>query len=196
MDARPGGFTLVEAVLALALAGLLAFGGAYTVGRLVPKLNLQSGIWEVTSGLNQARFRAILTGASVRVRFAPPGFVFESYDETAGLWHMARAISLPGVLVRANNAPVFHPQGTVSDLATISVSNARGSYRITVAITGRIRTVRTGRRRHGPARPSATRASGARRGDSSSGSGPSPCWCAGIRRPSRRRSRHLPIGAT
>jgi len=29
-------------------------------------------------------------------------------------------------------------------LATILVSNSRGSYRITVAITGRIRTVRTG----------------------------------------------------
>ena len=36
------------------------------------------------------------------------------------------------------------PQGTVSDLASITVANARGSYRITVAITGRIRTVRTG----------------------------------------------------
>lgn len=196
MDARPAGFTLVEAVLALALAGLFALGGTYTVGRLGPKLDLQSGIWEVTSGLNQARFRAILSGVSVRVRFAPPGFVSESYDETSSTWRLSRAVSLSGVLVRANNAPVFHPQGTVSDLATISVSNARGSYRITVAITGRIRTVRTGRSRSGPAGPSATRPSRARHGGSSSGSGPSPCWYAGIRRPSRRRSRHRPTGAT
>lgn len=195
MGARRGGFTLVEAVIALALAGLIALGGAYAVGRLAPKLDLQAGIWAVTSGLNQARFRAVLSGASVRVRFAPPGFMFEGYDETAGAWRTLRAVSLAGVLVRANNAPVFHPQGTVSDLATITVSNARGSYRITVAITGRIRTVRTGRRRLGPAGPSAKRASGARRGGSSSGSGRSPCWCAGIRRPSRRRSRHPPTAA-
>lgn len=195
MDARPGGFTLVEAVIALALAGLLAFGGAYTVGRLVPKLDLQAGIWAVTSGLNQARFRAVLSGASVRVRFTPQGFRFESYDETAGAWRLRQAVSLAGVLVRANNAPVFHPQGTVSDLATISVSNARGSYRITVAITGRIRTVRTGRRRLGQAGPWTRRASGARRGGSSSSSGPSPCWCAEIRRRSRGRSRTRPAGS-
>ncbi len=195
MDARRRGFTLVEAVLGLALAGLFALGGTYTVGRLGPKLDLQAGIWGVTSGLNQARFRAILSGASVRVRFTPQGFLFESYDETAGAWRAQRAVTLAGVLVRANNAPVFHPQGTVSDLATISVSNARGSYRITVAITGRIRTVKDGRRRTGQTDPSARRASGARRGGSSSGSEPSPCWCAGIRRPSRRRWRNPPTGA-
>lgn len=196
MDARDDGFTLIEAVLALALAGLLAVGGAYSIGRLVPKLNLQSGIWMVTSGLNQARFRAILTGAPVRVRFTPPGLMFESYDDATGAWRLERAVSLAGVLVRANNAPVFHPQGTVSDLATISVSNARGSYRITVAITGRIRAVRTGRGRLRRARSSSTRAYGSRREGSSSGSGPSPCWCAGTRRPARRWRRHRPSAAT
>jgi prepilin-type N-terminal cleavage/methylation domain-containing protein len=138
------GFTLVEIVLALTLAGLFIYGGAYTFQRLVPKFQLQSGIWEVTSGLNQARFRAIMSGAPVRVRFVPSGFVFERYDEAAKIWRTARAASLPGVTVRANNSPVFHPQGTVSDLASISVSNARGSYRITIAITGRVRTTRVG----------------------------------------------------
>jgi prepilin-type N-terminal cleavage/methylation domain-containing protein len=196
LRARRRGFTLVEVALTLALAGLFAFGGMYTVGRLGPKLDLQSGIWEVTSGLNQARFRAILTGASVRVRFDPPGFVSEIRDEASGAWGSSRAVSLRGVQVRANNAPVFHPQGTVSDLATITVSNTRGSYRITVAITGRIRTIRTGRSRPGPAGSSGNRPNGARRGGSSSGSAPSPCWCAGTRRPSRRRSRRRPSGAT
>ncbi len=196
MGARRRGFTLVEAVITLALAGVLALGGAYAVGRLVPKLDLQAGIWAVTSGLNQARFRAILSGDSVRVRFARPGFTLESYDETAGAWRPGRTVPLAGVLVRANNAPVFHPQGTVSDLATITVSNERGSYRITVAITGRIRTVRTGRTRPGPVGTSAQRPNGGRHGDSSSGSGRSPCWCAGIRRPSHRRRRIRPSGAT
>jgi prepilin-type N-terminal cleavage/methylation domain-containing protein len=138
------GFTLVEVVLALALAGLFIYGGAYSFQRLVPKFQLQSGIWEVTSGLNQARFRAIMSGEPVRVRFVASGFVFERYDEAAKLWRTARTASLPGVAVQANNSPVFHPQGTVSDLASITMSNARGTYKITIAITGRVRTARIG----------------------------------------------------
>jgi prepilin-type N-terminal cleavage/methylation domain-containing protein len=136
------GFTLIEVVLALSLAGLFVYGVAYSFHWLVPKFQLQSGIWEVTSGLNQARFRAIMSGEPVRVRFVPSGFIFERYDEAAKTWLTARTAYLSGVEVRANNSPVFHPQGTVSDLASITVSNARGTYRITIAITGRVRTAR------------------------------------------------------
>jgi prepilin-type N-terminal cleavage/methylation domain-containing protein len=136
------GFTLAETVLALALAGLFAFGSGYSVSRLIPKFRLQSGIWEVTAGLNQARFRAIMSGAPARVSFVPTGFVIERFDEAAGAWRTMRAERLDGVAVEANNSPVFHPQGTVSNLASITVSNSRGTYRITIAITGRIRTTR------------------------------------------------------
>ena len=136
------GFTLVEVVLALALAGLFAYGGAYSFQRLVPKFQLQSGIWEITSGLNQARFRAIMSGAPVRVRFVASGFVFERYDGAAQAWRTAGTAFLPGVVIRANNSPVFHPQGTVSDLASIYVSNSRGAYRVTIAISGRVRATR------------------------------------------------------
>jgi prepilin-type N-terminal cleavage/methylation domain-containing protein len=142
MAGRRRGFTLVEAVMALALSGLLVLGGVQAVGRLGPKLRLQSGIWEVTSGLGQARFRAIMAGEPIRVRFFRSGFALERYDAAASAWRASRRSVLEGVAVRANNAPVFYPQGTVSNMATITVSNSRGSYRITVAITGRIRTVR------------------------------------------------------
>jgi prepilin-type N-terminal cleavage/methylation domain-containing protein len=141
---KPEGFTLVEIVLAIALAGLFMYGAVYSFQQLVPKFQLQSGIWEVTSGLNQARFRAIMSGEPVRVRFVPSGFVFERYDVAAKIWWTARTAALPGVAVRANNSPVFHPQGTVSDLASITVSNPGGTYRITIAITGRVRTARVG----------------------------------------------------
>lgn len=144
MAAFRRGFTVVEVVLALALAGFFALGTAYTVQRLGPKLDLQAGIWEVTAGLNQARFQAIMSGASVRVRYVPAGFVLERYNAASASWQPGRAVTLAGVRVRANNAPVFHPEGTVSDLASITVGNARGTYRITVAITGRIRALRTG----------------------------------------------------
>ncbi|HPW17163.1 MAG TPA: GspH/FimT family pseudopilin [Candidatus Aminicenantes bacterium] len=144
MAGRRPGFTLVEAVTALAISGLLVLGGAQAVGRLGPRLRLRSGAWEVTSGLGQARFQAVMSGEPVRVRFLPSGFVLERYDAAASAWRTARRSVLEGVAVRANNAPVFHPQGTVSNMATVTVSNSRGSYRITVAITGRIKTTRVG----------------------------------------------------
>lgn len=193
MGRKRRGFTLVETVLALALGAVLAAGGAVSVGRIARGFRLRAAVWHLTAGLNQARFQAILTGTRVRLRVAAPGFLIERFDDEAGAWRPARTAALEGVLVQANNAPVFHPQGTVSDLATIAVSNARGSYRITVAITGRVRTVRTGRAR--PRRPWRGPAGG-RRGGSSSGSIPSPCWCAGTRRPSRRRRPLLRAGTT
>jgi len=138
------GFTLVETLVALALTGLVAGSAASAVLGLGPRLHLRAGVWEVTAGLGQARFRAVMSGEPVRVRFVASGFAFERRDEAAGAWRTVRTEALPGVAVRANAAPVFHPQGTVSPLATVTVSNARGAYRITIAITGRIRTVRTG----------------------------------------------------
>jgi len=45
------------------------------------------------------------------------------------------------VTLKANNTPVFYPEGTVSNLATILVSNDRGGYRITLAMTGRVKAV-------------------------------------------------------
>lgn len=144
MAAARRGFTLIEAVLALGLAGLVALGAAQAIGGLGPRIRLRAGTWEVTSGLGQARFQAIMSGEPVRARFLPGGFVLETRDEETGVWRLRRTVHLEGVSVRANNAPVFHPQGTVSSLATITVSNAKGSYRITIAITGRIRTIRVG----------------------------------------------------
>ena len=138
------GFTLVETVMVLALAGLLVYGGAVTFRGFVPKLRLEAGVWEVRSSLNQARFRAVWRGTPFRVRFVPRGYRLEAYDEEAGAWRLDRAGAFEGVAVEANNNPAFYPQGTVSNLATITVRNSRGAYRITVAISGRVKTVRVG----------------------------------------------------
>ena len=140
---RPG-FTLIETVLALALAGFLVYAGAVSFKQMIPKFRLQTGVWEIGSALNQARFAAIWRGAPMRVRFNPSGYVLESYDDNAGTWRATRSGACEGVEVRANNTPTFYPGGTVSDLATIYVSNSRGSYKITIAITGRIKTVKVG----------------------------------------------------
>ncbi len=117
------GFTLVEVVLALALAGLFAYGGAYSFQRLVPKFQLQTGIWEITSGLNQARFRAIMSGAPVRVRFVASGFVFERYDEAAPGWRTAR------VSVAPTSEPAKRSVMNMAPCSRLSRSSARSPGR-------------------------------------------------------------------
>ena len=139
---RRSGYTLVEAVLVLTLAGFVVQAGAFSWNKLAPKYRLQSAVWEVHTALNQARFKAIWESAPVRVRFAPHSYALERYDEATKSWRLSRSTALEGVDIASNNAPTFHPEGTVSDLATIIVSNVRGSYKLTIAISGRIKVAK------------------------------------------------------
>jgi len=136
------GYTLVETAMVLALAGFIIQAGAFSWRRLEPKFRLQSGVWKVHTALNQARFRAIWTGTAVRVRFVPGGYRVETYDGESEAWRLRSAGIFEGVDVRANNTPAFHPEGTVSSLASIALSNSRGAYKITIAITGRIKVAK------------------------------------------------------
>jgi Tfp pilus assembly protein FimT len=139
---KPKGFTLIEAVISVSLVGLMIYAGSISFQALVPKFQLQTGLWSITSGLNQARFRAIWAGTRVQIKFNSSGYTCEHFDEADEVWRVVRSAVLPGVVIHANNAPVFHPAGTVSNLASIFVSNKRGAYRITIAITGRIKTAK------------------------------------------------------
>jgi len=170
-------------VLAVALAGLLALGAQATVQKLGPGLHLRSGLWQVTSGLSQARFEAILSGTAVRVRFAPAGFSLERYDESAGSWRPARTVVLDGVRVRATT-PHLPPAGDGLGNGLDHGGERQGKLQDHGGDHG---TDQDGQDRLSSAGSSSGAAEGrARRGGPSSGSGPSPCWCAGIGRPARR----------
>jgi prepilin-type N-terminal cleavage/methylation domain-containing protein len=136
------GFTLVEAVIVLALVSLLILAGSESVSGLAPRFQLQRAVWEVRARLNQARIRSVWEGISVRVRLSPAAIALEQYDEGGKTWRTVQTEFLEGVRIEANNSPIFHPTGTVTGLATILVSNSRGAYRITLAISGRIKVVR------------------------------------------------------
>ena len=136
------GFTLVEAVIVLALVSLLILAGSESISGLAPRYQLQRAVWEVRARLNQARIRSVWEGVSVRVRLRSAAIALEQYDEGGKTWRTVQTEFLEGVRVEANNSPVFHPTGTVTGLATILVSNSRGAYRITLAISGRIKAVK------------------------------------------------------
>jgi hypothetical protein len=99
-------------------------------------------VGDVRAALNTARVKALIDGTSMRVRFLPDGFALESYDDAAEGWRQMARRGLEGVSVSANNTPIFTPEGTVTGLATITVTNRWGGYRVTLAITGRVKTAR------------------------------------------------------
>lgn len=138
---RPG-FTLIEAAVALALAGTLAFMGAGSLLSLAPKYRLEAAVWAARAALNRARYRALHEGVSYRVRILEDGLALDRHDPDAGTWVQASRSLCEGVRLSANNTPIFTPLGSVTGLATITVGNGWGAYRLTLAITGRIKTAR------------------------------------------------------
>jgi prepilin-type N-terminal cleavage/methylation domain-containing protein len=136
---RRQGFTLLEALVVLAVTSVLICGASSQIGHLAPKYRLRRAAWEIQTRMNYARHRAIRDGRAVRVRFQPAGYTIEKYDEVLELWQPDAAGAIEGVAIQANNTPTFYPAGTVSNLATILLSNVSGQCKITLAITGRIK---------------------------------------------------------
>jgi len=136
------GFTLIEAVLAIAILAMMIYLASFSFFNLVPKYKLEKAVWEVRAALNTARARSILDGFNYRVRLRAESYAIEKYDETAKTWRQETSTGLEGVTVEANNNPVFTPEGSVTNLASIRVTNGWGGYKLTLAITGRIKVAR------------------------------------------------------
>lgn len=136
------GFTLIEVLVFLSIFSVLLGLASSSFLNSSDKHRLQKAVWEIHAKLNYARFKAIFDGTKSRISFNPSGYTIEKYSTETGGWKIEMGNILEGVLIQANNSPVFHPQGTVSHLVSITVSNTWGSYKLTLAISGRIRIVK------------------------------------------------------
>ena len=135
------GYSLMEMLICLFIFSIMIGLFSTSFLSLSPKYKLQKAAWEIRSRLNFARYKAIFEGEKVRVSFDSNRYKIEQYDEIQNIWLVKLENILEGVTVNANNSPLFHPGGTVSNLASIYVTNSWGQYKITIAITGRIKVV-------------------------------------------------------
>ncbi len=135
------GYSLLETIIGLALFSLVIFGASNAFLGRAPKHRLTKAAGEIQTRLNYARHKAIFEGHPFRVRFGPTGYVIEEFDAVINGWRPEASGTCEGVTIAANNTPTFHPVGTVSNLATITIANSAGTCRITLAISGRIRVV-------------------------------------------------------
>jgi prepilin-type N-terminal cleavage/methylation domain-containing protein len=133
------GFTLIELVISLSLLGILVGMMAVSLLHQSPKYRLKKAVWEIHSRLNYARYKAIYKGEKYRVSFEPNGYTIEKFSASEGQWKNDLWSLCEGVLIESTNSPIFHPRGTVSSLASIMISNSWGKYKISLAISGRIK---------------------------------------------------------
>jgi prepilin-type N-terminal cleavage/methylation domain-containing protein len=136
---RKRGFSLVEALIATFIVAIILGIASTSFLNLAPKYRLKSAVREINSRLNYARYKSIFEGVKVRVKFDQHSYAIETYDEEKNEWRRERKYFLNGVILQANNSPTFHPVGTVSNLASIYITNSWGKYKITLAISGRIK---------------------------------------------------------
>lgn len=135
------GYSLLEGVLSLFILAVMLNLAATAFLGLGPKYRLQRAVWQVRSRFNYARYRSVFERKKFRVKMYSRSFSVEYYDEKSGTWRLAAHDNLDGIHISANNTPTFHPAGTVSNLATVYLSNDAGKYKITLAITGRLKAV-------------------------------------------------------
>ena len=105
-----------------------------------PKYRLKKVVWEIHSRLNYARYKSIYKGEKYKVSFETNAYTVEKFNESQGQWKQDLWNLCEGVVIESTNSPIFHPRGTVSNLASITISNSWGKYKISIAISGRIKT--------------------------------------------------------
>lgn len=141
MNKRTRGFSLIEVVISIAIMGLIIALFSYSFTNQAPKFHLKKATWEIYSRLNYARYKAIYRGIKYKVSFDSNSYILEKFDDNKSEWRTEQRSFLDGVEITANNSPIFHPRGTVSNLASIIIQNSRGKFRISIAISGRIKVV-------------------------------------------------------
>ncbi len=136
------GFSLIESLIALSLLGIIVAAAALPFVKTSPKYSLIKAVREIHSRLNFARYKSIYLGTKVRLRMDSDSYQIEIWDNTSATWRPEPKRYLGQAAIEANNTPTFHPVGTVSNLCTIHVKNSWGYYRISLAISGRVKVTR------------------------------------------------------
>ena len=135
------GISLIEILLYILILLIILSVGSGLISKQYPKYSLINAAWEITSQLYYARYKAVFSGCKIKVVLASQKIILEQYDNDQKEWISLKTHLLEGVKVQANNTPIFHPKGTVSNLASIFISNSSGMRKITIAISGRIKVI-------------------------------------------------------
>jgi len=146
MRRTPAGFTLLELLIAIALAGALSGLALPDLRRTLADWRLSAAARQVVMDLKLARAHAIAGGATQRVRFALGAASYQRERRQGAAYRAAAPPTrLPdGVIVAdcsaAGDAIGFRPRGLAASFGTVVLRDDRGSERrVIVDIAGRMR---------------------------------------------------------
>ena len=137
------GLTVTELLVATYLLSLVLLLGVPGLNSFLARTRIRSNVQMVYSALNTARYQAIKRNVRVKV---------ELQDQTIFLkikegkyWRPFRFISLyEGVHISSNGSPVFHPTGRASPLCSFLLDYKHLRYKVSLAITGRLKVSQPG----------------------------------------------------
>ena len=143
------GFTLTEMMMVVALIAIGAAVAIPSFTAMLPAMRLNGAARQVMGDMMAARMKAVKENNEFRVFFGIP---FSNYyiilddDDNDGLPDYTEKFTLKniqdtykGVTLSATNHPIFHPRGTATNLATVTLSNSSGTKTVSVSIAGRVK---------------------------------------------------------
>lgn len=137
------GLTVLELLVTVGFFSFLVVALAPGLQSFFIRLEINTALRTLTSGLSTARYLAIQDNQPVRVEIAA-GRMLLSVDNGLG-WQVTRSFDFSEKLsVRANSRPVFSPLGFVSPLCTITLEKRQRVYRIVLSMYGRIKVYNNG----------------------------------------------------
>lgn len=146
------GFTLVELMIVVVLMAILAAIAAPAYRNYMARSRLNGAARLVLTDLASARMDAVKMNRRVEVYFtggsSSPAATYKICDDANGDGavsdgegrNIIRNIQnhFYDVSVGSNNNPIFFPNGTATNMATVNVSNGTDSRQITISIAGRV----------------------------------------------------------
>jgi type IV fimbrial biogenesis protein FimT len=141
------GFTLVELMIVIAVMAILFTIAMPTFQNYMTQSRLRGAAREVASDLMEARMKAIKQNNNFKIFFTS-NHEYIILDDTnnsgtvdSGETTQTRDIQTEfyDVTLSSNNNPIFGPNGTAANMATVTLSNSAGSRYVSVAITGRVK---------------------------------------------------------
>ncbi len=140
------GFSLLECVIALSIAAVLAGGAVLAHQAIRPQLDLGQGARQVMMDLKVARMRAVTGHATYRVLFGDGDATYQPQRRNGNAYVDDGApIALPrGIAIvdcnTHDHSISFVPRGNAGSFGTITLRNPQGdTRRVSVNIAGQIR---------------------------------------------------------